>query len=186
MIIELRKDVVPKTAENFRCLCTGEKGIGISGKRLHYRGIKFHKVQRVFMAQGGDVVSNSGTAGESIYGPFFDDENFTLKVLLPFYNLKTIIHIFLIAFASARSRQLKHGQFWTTEYKQFAIFHYIDWMFTPRRHKCGLRPRGSWPRRFKRNGKVCIGRRNTFGCKLFPSSISIDLWINFDCFLGRR
>lgn len=80
MVIELRKDVVPKTAENFRCLCTGEKGMGISGKQLSYKGIKFHKVQRVFMAQGGDVVSNSGTAGESIYGPFFDDENFELKV----------------------------------------------------------------------------------------------------------
>lgn len=80
MIIELRKDVVPKTAENFRCLCTGEKEIGIYGKPLHFKGTRFHKVQRIFMAQGGDVVKNDGTSGESIYGPFFDDENFTLKV----------------------------------------------------------------------------------------------------------
>lgn len=80
MIIELRADVVPKTAENFRALCTGEKGIGKSGKALHYKGSKFHKVQRMFMAQGGDVVSGSGYGGESIYGRYFDDENFTLLV----------------------------------------------------------------------------------------------------------
>lgn len=80
MVIELRKDVVPKTAENFRCLCTGEKGVGTLGQPLYFKGTKFHKVQRVFMAQGGDIVKNDGTSGESIYGPLFDDENFTLKV----------------------------------------------------------------------------------------------------------
>lgn len=80
MIIELRKDVVPKTAENFRCLCTGERGIGQMGKPLHYKGIKFHKVQKCFMAQGGDVVKNTGVSGESIYGTTFEDENFTLSV----------------------------------------------------------------------------------------------------------
>ncbi|XP_055307468.1 peptidyl-prolyl cis-trans isomerase D [Sitodiplosis mosellana] len=78
VIIELRKDLVPKTAENFRCLCTGEKGIGVNGKPLHYKGIRFHKVQRLFMVQGGDIVKNDGTSGESIYGPFFDDETLTL------------------------------------------------------------------------------------------------------------
>lgn len=80
IIIELRKDVVPKTAENFRCLCTGEKGKGEMAKPLHYKGIKFHKVQRLFMAQGGDVVTNTGVTGESIYGPTFEDENFELSV----------------------------------------------------------------------------------------------------------
>lgn len=80
VIIELRKDVAPKTVENFRCLCTGEKGIGVNGKPLHYKGIKFHKVQRLFMVQGGDVVKNDGTNGESIYGPLFDDETLTLPV----------------------------------------------------------------------------------------------------------
>lgn len=85
MIIELRKDVVPKTAENFRSLCTGERGIGTFGQPLHYKGIKFHKVQRIFMAQGGDVVRNNGTLGESIYGAVFEDENFTLKVLSSIY-----------------------------------------------------------------------------------------------------
>ena len=79
-IIELRKDVAPKTAENFRCLCTGEKGIGVNGRPLHYKGIKFHKVQRLFMVQGGDIVKNDGTSGESIYGTFFDDETLTLPV----------------------------------------------------------------------------------------------------------
>lgn len=80
VIIELRKDVTPKTAENFRCLCTGEKGIGTSGKPLHYKGTRFHKVQRLFMVQGGDIVKNDGTNGESIYGQHFDDENMKLPV----------------------------------------------------------------------------------------------------------
>jgi len=80
MIIELRKDVVPKTAENFRALCTGECGIGTMGKPLHYKGTRFHKVKRVFAVQSGDVVNNDGTSGESIYGPVFEDENFELTV----------------------------------------------------------------------------------------------------------
>lgn len=80
MIIELRSDVVPKTAENFRALCTGELVVERSGKHLHYKGTQFHKVQRMFMAQGGDVLSGSGTTGMSIYGKHFDDENFTLLV----------------------------------------------------------------------------------------------------------
>ncbi|CAD7002950.1 unnamed protein product [Ceratitis capitata] len=78
MIIELRKDVVPKSAENFRALCTGEKGNGTLGKPLHYKGIRFHKVTSLYVAQSGDVVNNDGTSGESIYGPIFDDENFEL------------------------------------------------------------------------------------------------------------
>ncbi|XP_030385291.1 peptidyl-prolyl cis-trans isomerase D-like [Scaptodrosophila lebanonensis] len=78
MIIELRKDVVPKTAENFRALCTGECGTGKLGKPLHYKGTRFHKVKRVYVVQGGDVVNNDGTSGDSIYGPVFEDENFDL------------------------------------------------------------------------------------------------------------
>lgn len=80
VIIELRQDLVPRTAHNFRCLCTGEYGLGINGKPLHYKSTKFNKVQRLFMAQGGDVVNNDGTSGESIYGPIFEDESFDLKV----------------------------------------------------------------------------------------------------------
>ncbi|CAG9129762.1 unnamed protein product [Plutella xylostella] len=79
IVCELRSDVVPRTAENFRALCTGERGIGVNGKPLHYKGCKFHKAIAQFMVQTGDIVNNDGTGGESIYGPTFEDENFILK-----------------------------------------------------------------------------------------------------------
>ncbi|KAK1220133.1 peptidyl-prolyl cis-trans isomerase cpr6 [Marasmius sp. AFHP31] len=107
VIFSLYSDLVPKTAENFRALCTGEKGTGQSGKPLHYKGSGFHRVIKSFMCQGGDftagngtnleffieiivdlmwgtLIRNVGTGGESIYGEKFEDEAFPVDHTKPF------------------------------------------------------------------------------------------------------
>uniref|UniRef100_A0A803MJT1 peptidylprolyl isomerase n=1 Tax=Chenopodium quinoa TaxID=63459 RepID=A0A803MJT1_CHEQI len=77
---KLFTDAAPKTAENFRVLCTGEKGVGPKlRKPLHYKGTFFHRIVKGFMAQGGDLLRKEGSAGESIYGDRFPDESPKLK-----------------------------------------------------------------------------------------------------------
>lgn len=73
----------PRTSENFRQLCTGEHGMGQSGKPLHYRGSGFHRIIQNFMCQGGDFTRGNGTGGESIYGDKFADENFIKRHTKP-------------------------------------------------------------------------------------------------------
>lgn len=78
IVFELYSDVAPKTAENFRALCTGEiKTPGKkTGKLLHYKNVIFHRVVKDFMIQSGDFSAGNGTGGESIYGGTFEGKIF--------------------------------------------------------------------------------------------------------------
>jgi peptidylprolyl isomerase len=79
LVFELRSDIVPKTAENFRMLCLGSRSKSQNGADRAYRGSRFHKIVPGLMAQGGDFTEGNGSGGESIYGFHFNDENFILK-----------------------------------------------------------------------------------------------------------
>eukprot|EP00756_Hemistasia_phaeocysticola_P067028 Hpha_TRINITY_DN9662_c0_g1::TRINITY_DN9662_c0_g1_i1::g.184270::m.184270/K01802/E5.2.1.8; peptidylprolyl isomerase len=80
IFFELFADTCPKTAENFRALCTGEKGKAMTpGKRLHYKDSTFHRVIPTFVIQGGDITRGDGRGGESIYAARFEDETFKGK-----------------------------------------------------------------------------------------------------------
>jgi len=79
IVMQLRKDVVPKTAENFRQLCTGEHAEKVGEPTHQFTGCPFHRVIPDFMCQGGDFTNKDGTGGVSIYGAKFEDENFQLK-----------------------------------------------------------------------------------------------------------
>ncbi|XP_015455525.1 peptidyl-prolyl cis-trans isomerase-like 6 isoform X6 [Pteropus alecto] len=78
LIFELYCDVCPKTCKNFQVLCTGKAGFSQSGVRLHYAGSIFHRLVQNGWLQGGDIVAGKGDGGESIYGPTFEDENFSI------------------------------------------------------------------------------------------------------------
>ena len=94
----------PKTSENFRCLCTGEKGKGLNGHNLHYKGTLFHRIISNYIIQAGDITKENKEGGESIYGRYFPDENFKHEHDKPYR----------VAMANLGERDTNSSQFYIT------------------------------------------------------------------------
>lgn len=113
IVFELYKDSCPKTAENFLHLCIGDKdSTSRPGTKLTYKGSLFHRIQPKGWAQGGDIVSNAGDEGESIFGGVFEDENFHIK-----HDKRGILSM------SNHGIHTNHSQF-------FLTFRAMDWLDT--------------------------------------------------------
>lgn len=82
IILGLYGNVVPRTVENFICLVTGSRGVGVKGKPLHYKHSVFHRIIPGFMAQGGDITEGNGRGGESIYGETFEVGQLGLRAVV--------------------------------------------------------------------------------------------------------
>jgi hypothetical protein len=113
IIFELFRDITPRTVENFRSLCTGERGkigLGMNANKLCYKESEFHRIVKGFVIQGGDITNGDGTGGYSIYGKEFNDENFQLRHS----------HAGLLSMANRG----KHFKLITqrTQYKQLSVF----------------------------------------------------------------